>query len=197
MRTTTARTFLAAAVIALGLSAAPLAAEIFHVELTNGNVFDTRKQPEEATWDSSLVLFMSDTGNWMAIPKQEIAGITSETENQGFGMVINTTTIMLGYSANDAPTPEQEAEFAEIERLQQFYQDQQQDYTVEQFVEPGEAGGTSGGLPAYGVNAPADWTYFGASGPRPVQLPVPRAPVAPAPAAPAPPPPSGEIDASQ
>ena len=103
----------------------------------------------------------------------------------------------LGYSANDAPLPEEEAEFAEIERLQQFYQNQQQDYTVQQFVEPGEAGGTTGGLPAYGVNAPADWNYFGSSGAVPIPLPVPRAPVAPAPAAPAPPPPSGEIDASQ
>ncbi len=184
MRTTTARTFLAAAATALCLSAAPLAAEIFKVELTNGNVFDTRKQPEEASWDSSLVLFMSDTGNWMAIPKQEIAGITSETENKGFGMVVNTTTIMLGYSTNDAPTPEEEAEFAEIERLQQFYENQQQDYTVQQFVEPGEAGGSTGGLPAYGVTAPPDWTYFSAPGARPTPLPVPRAPVAPAPAAP-------------
>lgn len=190
MRTTTARTLLAAAAAVLLLSAAPVAAEIFHVELANGNVFDTRYQPEEASWDASLVLFLTDTGNWMAVPKEAIASITSETENQGFGKVINTTTVMLGYSANDAPLPGEESQFSEIDRLQQLVQQQgQQDYSVQQFVEPGEAGGTTGGLPAYGATAPPSFTYLGGLGVSPAPAapaPASPSPAAPAPAAPAP-----------
>jgi len=150
----------AAAAVALCALGAPLGAEIFHVELVDGNVFDTRYQPEEASWDSTLVLMLSDTGNWIAVPKSEIAGITTETETKGFGKVIDTTTVLLGWAANDAPLPEDEAQFAAVERMQQLFEQQQrgQDYTVEQFVEPGEAG--RGGLPAYGATPP-DFTYFG------------------------------------
>lgn len=149
----------AAAAAALCLPATPLAAEIFHVELADGHVFDTRYQPEEASWDSDVVLLLTDTGNWIAVPKADIAGITTETETKGFGQVIDTTTVVLGWAANDAPLPEDEARFAAVERLQQMFEQRQgQDYTVEQFVEPSEAG--RGGLPAWGAT-PEDFTYFG------------------------------------
>jgi hypothetical protein len=150
----------AAAAAALCLPATPAAAEIFHVELADGHVFDTRYQPEEASWDSNLVLLLTDTGNWIAVPKADVAGITTETETKGFGQVVNTTTVVLGWAANDAPLPEDEARFAAVERLQQMFEQQRQgqDYTVEQFVEPSEAG--RGGLPAYGATPP-DFTYFG------------------------------------
>jgi len=150
-----------AAAVALCALASPLAAEIYHVELTGGNVFDTRYKPEEASWDPTIVLLLTDTGNWIAVPKAEIAGITTETENKGFGKVIDTTTVLLGWAANDAPLPEDEAQFSAVERLQQMFtqqQQQRQDFTVEQFVEPGQAG--RGGLPAWGAT-PRDFTYFG------------------------------------
>jgi hypothetical protein len=168
----------AMAVAALCLPAPPLAAEIFHVELADGHVFDTRYKPEEASWDSNVVLLLTDTGNWIALPKADIAGITTETEAKGFGQVVDTTTIVLGWAANDAPLPEDEARFAAVERLQQMFEQQRQDYTVEQFVEPSEAG--QGGLPAYGATPP-DFTYFGDLGalgaatappPRPALLPA-------------------------
>lgn len=151
----------AAAAVALCALAAPAGAEIFHVEMVDGHVFDTRYQPEEASWDPDLVLMLTDTGNWIAVPKAEIAGITTETENKGFGRVIDTTTVLLGWAANDAPSPEDEARFAEVDRLQQLFQQQQQDYSVDQFVDPSEAGRGGGGLPAYGASAPNDFTYFG------------------------------------
>lgn len=149
-----------AAAVALCALASPLAAEIYHVELTGGNVFDTRYKPEEASWDPTIVLLLTDTGNWIAVPKAEIAGITTETESKGFGKVIDTTTVLLGWAANDAPLPEDEAQFSAVERLQQMFtqQQQRQDFTVEQFVEPGQAG--RGGLPAWGAT-PRDFTYFG------------------------------------
>lgn len=152
----------AAAAVALCAFASPAGAEIFHVEVVDGHVFDTRYQPEEASWDSNLVLLLTDTGNWIAVPKSEIAGITTETENKGFGRVIDTTTVLLGWAANDAPLPEDEARFAAVERLQQLFEQRQgQDYTVDQFVDPGEAGRGGGGLPAYGAGAQEDFTYFG------------------------------------
>jgi hypothetical protein len=171
----------AAAAAALCLPAVPLAAEMFHIELADGHVFDTRYKPEEASWDANVVLLLTDTGNWIALPKADIAGITTETETKGFGQVIDTTTVLLGWAANDAPLPEDEARFAAVERLQQMYEQQRaaSDYTVEQFVEPSDAG--QGGLPAYGATAP-DFTYLGnlgglgggaAAPPLPTQLPVP------------------------
>jgi len=153
----------AAAAVALCAFASPAGAEIFHIEMVDGHVFDTRYQPEEASWDPNLILLLTDTGNWIAVPKAEISGITTETENKGFGRVIDTTTVLLGWAANDAPLPEDEAQFSAVERLQQFYEQQQQagDFTVDQFVDPGEAGRGGGGLPAYGAGAPEDFTYFG------------------------------------
>ncbi len=150
----------AAAAVAACALATPLAAEIFHVELTDGHVFDTRYKPEEASWDSTVVLLLTDTGNWIAVPKAEIADITTETENKGFGKVIDTTTVLLGWAANDAPLPEDETQFSAVERLQQLFsqQQQRQDFTVEQFVDPSEAG--RGGLPAYGATPP-DFNYLG------------------------------------
>lgn len=150
----------AAAAVALCALASPLAAEVYHLELDDGHVFESLYRPEEASWDSSLVLLLTDTGNWIAVPKAEIAHITTETENQGFGKVIDTNTILLGYSPNDLPLPDEEQQFSEIERLQQFYQDQERDYSVQQFVEPGQAGST-GGLPAAGADAGQGFTYFG------------------------------------
>ena len=114
----------AAAADALCLPATPAAAEIFHVELADGHVFDTRYQPEEASWDSNLMLLLTDTGNWIAVPKADVAGITTETETKGFGQVVNTTTVVLGWAANDAPLPEDEARFAAVERLQQMFEQQ-------------------------------------------------------------------------
>jgi hypothetical protein len=110
-------------------------------------------------------------------------------------MVIDTTTILLGYSANDAPLPGEEQEFSEIERLQQFYQDQQQDYSVQQFVEPGQAGGATGGFPAEFARWPSNSTSVGGV-PQPIPFPVgtvlaPPPTPAPAPVAPAP---SGGLD---
>lgn len=173
----------AVAAVALFALAAPLAAEVFHVELTDGQVFDTLYKPEEASWDSELVLLLTDVGSWIAVPKADISAITNETENQGFGKVIDTTTILLGWAANDAPIPGEETEFSTIDRLQQFYQSQQQqDYSVQQFVEPNQAGGNTGGLPAYGATAPPNVTYFGNLGGTTVtQGPAPGTVSAPAP----------------
>src|SRR3990167_5725808 len=49
--------------VALILVAGSAAAEIFTVTLHNGNTFETRYQPQEASWDPSWVLLMAENGN--------------------------------------------------------------------------------------------------------------------------------------
>ena len=87
------------------LPAVPAAAEVFHVTLTNGTVIDTAYQPQQASWDPGMVLLLTDTGNWVGFPKDEIDNIRAEDPAQGFGIRISDKTIALGLSPNDLPVP--------------------------------------------------------------------------------------------
>jgi hypothetical protein len=125
--------------LALALVAAPAAAEVYVVTLNNGQVFETAYQPQEASWDASMVLSLTD---------------------QGFGIKIADNTYEVGISPNDLA--EAEAELAAsggtpaqgsergAQLLQQILQQQQaaasqrqaeQSYTVNQFVEPNQTQG--------------------------------------------------------
>lgn len=137
---------LASAVLLL----APVAsAATYIVTLENGTTFETRYQPEEADWDSSVVMLLTQYGNWIALPKEDVTDVTTDLESRGFGKVIDTNTVSLGILANDAEEPKDPSEMTEAEVLQQFLQQQRsqprEDYSVQQFVEPGQAG--TGGLP--------------------------------------------------
>ncbi|HVS03067.1 MAG TPA: hypothetical protein VMT16_09875 [Thermoanaerobaculia bacterium] len=160
--------FLVAALVAL-----PAGAGTYHVELLNGTAFETRYQPKEAAWDPSMIVFSSETGNVVALPKSLVAAITSEAESRGFGRVIDTTTVDMGILPNDMPT---EAERAAAEAragsdaLTQFLS---RSYDMEQFVEPDEVGG---GIPVWGAG-------FGGGVPSPSTAPfLPPPPPIPAPA---------------
>ena len=85
--------------------AVPASAEVFHVTLTNGSVIDTAYQPQQASWDPGMVLLMTDTGNWVGFPKDEIDNIRAEDPAQGFGVRISDKTIALGLAPNDLPLP--------------------------------------------------------------------------------------------
>lgn len=88
-------------------AAAAAEAGIFTVTLTNGSSFDTRYRPVEADWDSSVVMIRTDTGNWIALKKSEVADVTSSIEQSGFGYQLDTTTVFLGWTPNDiGPTDE-------------------------------------------------------------------------------------------
>jgi hypothetical protein len=133
----------------------PAVAEIFRVALTNGTVLETRYKPEAASWDPNQVLLLTDVGNWIGVPKDEVKEVTSDTETRGFGLLINTTTIAIGLSANDAITPEQEAQQAQqaaqqggSSALEQFLS---RSYDVQQFVDTNQTG--QGGIPVYGVTS--------------------------------------------
>lgn len=148
----------------LALIAVPASAEVYHVTLHNGTVLDTAYQPQEASWDSSLVLFLDDTGNWIGMPKADIESVESEAEISGFGKVIDTNTIELGFAANSAEDPDAQANAqgnaktdpasaAAAAALQGLYQQRQaeQGYTIKQFVNPNE----TQGIPARFINPSA------------------------------------------
>lgn len=129
------------------LAAPPAAAESYIVTMNDGAVFESRYQPEEASWDPAVVMLLTEYGNWIALHRSDIADVTTDVESRGFGKVIDTNTISLGVLANDAIPPEEQPEPDSFQQLQQFLtqQNQQsQDYSVNQFAEPGEL---TGGLP--------------------------------------------------
>ena len=146
-RTDLSRTLLGPTLLALALAvlcAVPAVAEVYHVELTNGEQFDSRYPPEEASWDSDMLLFHTETGNWAGIRRDEVVRVTLETELRGAGQRIDATTIYMGQTANSAPPPGTEEEVDPSVALLQAIYDQnqaQENYTIEQFVEPGEMGG--------------------------------------------------------
>jgi len=127
------------------LLAAPAAmADTYHVRLENGDVFDSRYPPEEASWDSNTILLHTETGNWVGVARSRVVRIESETELRGHGRRIDATTIYMGRTANAAPVPtEGQQQDPNLALLQAVYnqQQQQQNYSIEQFVEPGEIGG--------------------------------------------------------
>lgn len=147
IRTDLSRTLLGPTLLVLALAvlcAVPAMAEVYHVELANGEQFDSRYAPEESSWDSDLLLFHTETGNWAGIRRDEVVRVTIETELRGAGQRIDATTIYMGQTANTAPAPGTDTEVDPSTALLQAIYDQnqaQQNYSIEQFVEPGQTGG--------------------------------------------------------
>lgn len=141
--------FLLAALVLL--STLPAIAEVYYLTLKNGNTFETRYRPQIAGWDENTVLFITSMGNRISLNRSDIAEVQAESELRGYGTVIDTNTIALGPAPNDAELPE-EAQDPQA-RLMNWIdnmntQNQRPDYSVQQFVEPEQAGMT-GGLPAW------------------------------------------------
>ena len=143
----------------------PAAAAKFKVQLQNGTEIGTLYLPKEASWDRTKLIFLTSTGNWMAVDKSEVVKIVSTLQQQGFGKVLDDKTIEIGFLVNDAPTEDElkaaEAGRSDLDRyldtLRQLNQPRDQpDYSVQQFVSPDQAGRGTGGIPAgYGApNAP-------------------------------------------
>ena len=159
--------------LALSLLAAPAGAEIYRVTLNNGQTFDTNYQPQEASWDASMVLLLSDVGNWIGVSKADIQQVEPVNETGSFGVQIAVNTYELGISANDAEAAAEAAlaaggapgapgaapaaggADARAQMLQLMLQQQQlenqqrqaeQRYSVQQFVEPNQTQGIPGSL---------------------------------------------------
>ncbi len=136
------------------LAALPAAAEIYTITMADGGEFESRQEPKEVDWDDDLVMVLTDVGNWIALEKADVVSVEVDTENRGFGKVIDAHTISLGWAPNDNPVDDPEAALDPMTRLLSFLENEQAnrpDYSVDQFVEPGQAGGQTGGLPVSGV----------------------------------------------
>lgn len=83
------------------LLATVASAGTYTVTLTNGTSFVTRYKPVDAEWDENLIMLNSDRGNWIALPRDQVADIVSDVESTGFGYQVNTTTIFVGWSPNE------------------------------------------------------------------------------------------------
>lgn len=89
------------------LAALPAAAEVYTIRLTNGSTFESRYQPKQAAWDSTLVTFVDETGTEIALPQAVVADVVAQSEQKGYGRVLNTTTVDLGFMPNDLDQSQQ------------------------------------------------------------------------------------------
>lgn len=149
---------------AVALLAAPLAAETYLITLQNGSTIQSRYQPQESSWDAGMVLFMTETGNWIGLKKSEIVSVEQENNLRGFGFVINPTTVALGWAPNDAVDPAAAEGDIATRLLQALGGGQQQtpqtrDYSVQQGVSTEQTQGIPfnyiAGGNAYGGNQQA------------------------------------------
>jgi len=126
---------------ALLLAAPPATAEVYSVTLKNGGIIQSRQAPQAAGYADDLILVLTEVGNWAALPIDAIASIDSNTEARGFGTILDTTTIVLGWAPNESAEDE---DLTPQERMLQLMEQQNQprpNYSVEQFAEPSETGG--------------------------------------------------------
>jgi len=89
--------------VALALLAVPASADVYYVTLTNGTVVETARQPQQASWDPNMVLLLTEVGNWVGFPKEEVQSVRAEDPTQGFGIRISDKAIALGRAPNDLP----------------------------------------------------------------------------------------------
>lgn len=132
------------------LVAIPASAAVFTVTLTNGAEIDTRYRPIESPSDGGKIQMITEHGNWITLPKDLVESIESDFEARGFGTVLDTNTVVLGYSINDLPADgEGSAGTSAADALLQYLRGPEADpFTASQFGEPVEVGGQpTGGVP--------------------------------------------------
>ncbi|MBW8876567.1 MAG: hypothetical protein JF614_16500 [Acidobacteria bacterium] len=140
------------------LLAVPATAEVFHVTLTNGTTVDSSVQPQQASWDPNMVMLMTEVGNWVGFPKDEVASIKAEDPTAGFGVRISSTAIALGKFSNDLPETgkgntqdDLNNRYLSLANKMLELQERQQHYSVQQFVEPGQTQGIPAAFGGYGA----------------------------------------------
>lgn len=168
-------------VLAVALLAVPATAEVFHITLKNGTTIDSAVQPQQASWDSNMVMLLTEVGNWVAFTKDDIADIKAVDPTAGFGVRISSTAIALGRFTNDLPesakgASAQEGKYLDLATKALEAAERQQHYSIQQFVEPSQTQGIPAAFAGYGGGAPP-----GGGG---VVTPPSAPPAAPAPAPP-------------
>lgn len=141
------------AMLALVPFAVAAEAEVYFVTLNNDTVIETAYQPQEASWDTGMVLLLTGAGNWIGVQRADIKEVRSEAQIAGYGVAIDANTFELGFAPNDASDPDAEkpegAE-ARVQILEQMLNQQQaeneqrraqQTYSIQQFVDPNQTQG--------------------------------------------------------
>jgi hypothetical protein len=160
--------------VAMLFALTPAMAEVFRVQLKNGNEFTTRYQPKVAEWDENKVVLLTDVANRITLHIDDIADITHDSQMQGFGTVIDTTTIVLGWAPNDAPTETDAGAEAQFQQYLDSLMGQRRTNTVQQFVNSEDAGQGGGLSPwEFGSN---NFTGGPGNTPQPVLVPGPPQP---------------------
>lgn len=150
MRTLRRPVFIVTAI--MFLTVVPAMSAVYTIHLKNGNSFESRYKPRIAGWDENKVMITTDVGNKITLYRDDIVDIVTDMESQGYGTVLDTTTIVLGWAPNDAPQPGDETVDPGVEMLRALQQrGGRPNYSVQQFVEPSQAGSATGGggLPAW------------------------------------------------
>jgi len=149
----------------------PAMAVVFRVQLKNGNQCTSRYQPKVAEWDENKVIFLTDVANRISLHIDDIADITADSQVKGFGTVIDTTTIVLGWAPNDAPTETEPSAEAQFEQYLDSLMGNRRENTVQQFVNTEDAG--QGGLSPWEFGGSNFTGGRGGNPPTPVVLPAP------------------------
>jgi len=156
MTTRALRLIALAAVLLLVTTSAQ--ALFFTVTLKNGTTFETRYRPVQADWDPEISMFLSDRGNWVAIPNDEIEDVVSVFEESGFGYQLDTTTRFIGWSPNDLVETKVDKDGNVTESARYDLgadQGAATDYSIDQFINIqtgtsyGNPGASDGGIPLY------------------------------------------------
>ena len=149
MRHRPALQWFAAGLLVVGLlvAAMPAAAEVYTIRLSNGTTFESRYQPKQAPWDPTFVSFVNETGNEIALPQALVIEVAAQSETKGYGRVLDTTTVDLGFMPNDLDQSQRLMQ--ELARMNPEGQVVVPPSGGGMFVEPGQIGG---GIPV-GFNA--------------------------------------------
>ena len=141
---------------------------MYHLKLRNGTSIDTAYQPQQAAWDPSMVLFLTDAGNWVGIPQKDVESVQSESQVRGYGVALNFNTVAIGWAPNDAPeATAATAQSASTQALRQNIMQRQEEeshYTIPQFVSTDQ----TQGIPARFVGVAP-----GMPAPQPQAIPIP------------------------
>jgi len=148
------RKFLLITILLGLLTGGPLVADVFTVTLTSGNTFVTRYQPHQSESRENQILLMTEFGNWIALPKDAVVSIESDTESKGFGTVLDSQTIALGTVPQSSGSQSEADAGAPLDPTAQLIQMMQQQnapvaapaYSNQLVVEPSQSSGIPIGI---------------------------------------------------
>lgn len=131
------------------IAAGPAAADVFTITMTSGSTFQSRYQPHQSPTQEDKMLLLTEFGNWISLPKEAVASVASDTESKGFGTVLDSETIALGWIPTRSGAQSDAGAGAELDpttQLINFMREQntpapQPVYTNELVVEPSQSTG--------------------------------------------------------